>query len=95
MKQDGLDPKQEQQVRALLARGSTKSAVEQAKEIHKRHHSLGSESLLVDAYAARIRSLLEHGLAAEAGALLNLARERYACAREKVADIGLVVAGSS
>jgi hypothetical protein len=91
--QGTIDPKEEEFVRALLARGSTKSAVEQAKDIHKRYQSPASEALLVDAYGARIRSLLEHGLATEAGALLSLVCERYASAKEKLADIGIAVAG--
>ena len=50
------------------------------------------ESLLVDAYSARIRSLLKVGLATEAKALLDLVRERYPSAKEKFGDIGVVVA---
>ena len=84
----------EQEVRALLARGSTKPAVELAKQIHKRFSTPASEALLVDAYAARIRSLLKIGLATEAKALLDLARERYPSAKEKLLDIGVVVASS-
>ena len=84
----------EKEVRALLARGSTKPAVELAKQIHKRFSTPASEALLVDAYAARIRSLLKIGLATEAKALLDLVRERYPCAKEKLLDIGVVVASS-
>jgi hypothetical protein len=82
------------EVRTLLARGSTKSAVELAKQIHKRCSTPASEALVVEAYGARIRSLLEHGLAAEAKALLELVRERYSSARHSLADIDIVVAGS-
>jgi hypothetical protein len=92
-----IDPRvadaQEEEVRALLARGSTKSALELAKQIHKRAVTRASEALLVDAYVARIRSLLDHGLIAEAKALLELVRERYSAAKEKFADLGVVVAG--
>jgi hypothetical protein len=84
----------EKEVRALLARGSTKPAVELAKQIHKRFSTPASEALLVDAYAARIRSLLKIGLATEAKALLDLVREQYPCAKEKLLDIGVVVASS-
>ncbi|MGO8792215.1 MAG: hypothetical protein ACLQVL_33170 [Terriglobia bacterium] len=83
---------EENEVRALLARGSTKHAVELAKQIHKHLSSPASESLLVDAYSARIRSLLKVGLATEAKALLDLVRERYPSAKEKFGDIGVVVA---
>jgi hypothetical protein len=82
------------EVRALLARGSTKPAVELAKQIHKHFSTPASEALLVDAYAARIRSLLKIGLATEAKALLDLVRERYPSAKEKLLGIGVVVASS-
>src|SRR5271170_4990133 len=80
----------EKQVHALLARGSTKPAVELAKQIHKRFSTPASEALLLDAYVARIRSLLQIGLATEAKALLDLVSERYPSARDKLLDIGVV-----
>src|ERR1700686_1307675 len=83
---------EEKEVRALLARGSTKPAVELAKQIHKRFSTPASEALLVDAYTARIRSLLKVGLATEAKALLDLVKERYPSAKEKLLDMGVVVA---
>jgi len=79
------------EVRALLERGSTKSAVELAKQIHKRCGTPASEALVVEAYGARIRSLLEHSLTAEAKALLELVRERYSSARQSLAGIDIVV----
>jgi hypothetical protein len=88
-----VHPKEEERVRALLARGTTKSAVEEAKGIHKRYQSPASEALLVDAYAARIQSLLQHSLTAEAKALHAMALERYGCAKQKLAEIGVVLAG--
>src|SRR5208283_4715789 len=84
----------EKEVRALLARGSTKPAVELAKQIHKHFATPASEALLVDAYGARIRALLKIGLAQEAKSLLDLVKERYPSAREKLRDIGMAVAGS-
>jgi hypothetical protein len=85
---------QAEEVRSLLARGKTKPAVELAKQIHKRSDTPASEALLVDAYAARIQSLLKQGLTTEAEALLGLVRERYPSAKGKLADIGVVVAAS-
>jgi hypothetical protein len=82
----------ENEVRAMLARGSTKPALEQAKKIHKQFGTPASEALLLDAYVARIHSLLEHGLTVEAKALLELVQERYPCAKDRVADIGVKVA---
>src|SRR6516225_5601884 len=84
---------QGEEVRVLLARGSTKSAVEAAKQIHKQWRTQASEALVVEAYGARIRSLLEHGLTAEAKALLELVRERYSSAKQTLADIDIVVSG--
>jgi tetratricopeptide (TPR) repeat protein len=88
-----IHPKEEERVRVLLARGTTKSAVEEAKGIHKRHQSPASEALLVEAYAARIQSLLHHSLTAEAKALHSMVLERYGCARRMLADIGVMLAG--
>src|SRR5215472_2499613 len=90
----GLLISQGGEVRTLLARGSTKSGVELAKEIHKRCGTPASEALLVEAYGARIRSLLEHGLAAEGKALLELVRERYSSAKQSLANIDIVISGS-
>src|SRR5437879_620079 len=86
---------QEEDVRALLAKGKTKPAVELAKEIHKRCGWPESEALLVDAYAARIRSLLKTGLKEEAKALFELVRERHSSAAARLADVGVLVSGSS
>jgi hypothetical protein len=83
---------EENEVRAMLARGSTKPALEQAKKIHKRFGTQASEALLLDAYVARIHSLLEHGLAVEAKALLELVQERYPSIKDKVPDLGIKVA---
>ena len=74
----------EASVRQLIANGKHKVAVETAKEIHRAHATAASEALLVDAYAARIQSLIDQNLAAEAKALLELVRERYPSARERL-----------
>ena len=49
----------EASVRQLIANGRHKAAVENAKEIHKAQATAASEALLVDAYAARIQSLID------------------------------------
>ena len=74
----------EASVRQLIANGKHKAAVETAKEIHKAQATAASEALLVDAYAARIQSLIDRNMAAEATALLELVRERYPSARERL-----------
>jgi len=79
-----LSPGAEASVRQLIANGKHKVAVETAKEIHKAQPTAASEALLVDAYAARIQSLMDQNLAAEAKALLELVRERYPSARERL-----------
>ena len=74
----------EASVRQLIANGKPKAAVETAKEIHKAQATAASEALLVDAYAARIQSLIDRNLAGEAQALLELVRARYPSARERL-----------
>src|SRR5207249_277047 len=74
----------EASVRQLIANGKQKVALEKAKEIHKAQHSAASEALLVDAYAARISSLMQQNLALEAKSLLDLARERYPSSRARL-----------
>jgi hypothetical protein len=82
---------QEEEVRNLLSKGKAKPAVELAKDIHKRCGWPESEALLVDAYAARIRSLWETGLKDEAKALLELVYQRYSCAAARLAEVGVLV----
>ncbi|HEY1220825.1 MAG: hypothetical protein ABSE42_14835 [Bryobacteraceae bacterium] len=75
-----LSPEAAEVVR-LIAKGNSKSAVEAAKLLYKRLGTPASEELLVDAYAARVRAMLEHRMTAEAEALVRLVRERHpACA---------------
>ncbi|PYT21984.1 MAG: hypothetical protein DMG57_36870 [Acidobacteria bacterium] len=64
-----------------------KVALDGAKGIHKAQGTAASEALLVDAYAARIRSLLGQGLAVEAKALIDLVRDRYPSARERLEEL--------
>jgi len=73
-------------VRALLAKGDTKQAVERAKALHKHLANDASQTLLVEAYLARIRSLSDRGLAAEAKALTDVVWERFPSARPALAD---------
>ena len=79
-----FSPGVEASVRQLIANGKHKVAVETAKEIHKAQPTAASEALLLDAYAARVQSLIDQNLAAEAKALLELVRERYPSARERL-----------
>ena len=91
----GLPP-EAAEVTRLIEKGNTKSAVETAKAIHARAKTTASEALLVDAYCARIRSMLEHHLTAEAEALAAMIRQRYpACAdRLRSLDSARTAAGA-
>jgi len=79
-----LDPGADE-VRRLIEKGNSKSAVEAAKALHKRYNNPVSEALLVEAYAARTASLREHHMTAEADALVRMVRERYPSASSKLA----------
>src|SRR5205807_2464797 len=63
---------------------------------HKHTASAASEALLVKAYAARIRALVQAGLNEEAKALLALVGQRYSRFKEALAGIGFILhAGTS
>ncbi len=72
-----VDSPQEARIRQLLANGKAKAAVDLAKEHHKAVGSASSETLLVDAYAARIRALLDQNMTTEAASLADLVRSRF------------------
>ncbi len=74
----------ETSVRQLIANGKFKTALENAKDFHKAQRTAASESLLLDAYAARIQSLLDQNLAVEAKSLLELVLERFPSARGRL-----------
>ena len=71
-------------MKRLIAEGYAKSAVDLAKQTHKQFGNAGSEAILVDAYLARIRSLRERRMDAEAAALFAMVRERYPRSRKKL-----------
>ena len=64
-------------MRQLIANGKSKAALDTAKDLHKRHPGPDTEALLVDAYCARIASLLDRKMAVEAESLSQLVRERF------------------
>jgi hypothetical protein len=74
----------EASVRQLIANGKFRTALDNAKEFHKAQHTSASEGLLLDAYMARIQSLLDQNLALEAKSLLDLVRERFPSAAERL-----------
>jgi hypothetical protein len=86
------DAEAEASVRQLLASGDHRAALDRAKEFHKTQGSAASESLLVDAYTERIRSLIRRNLPLEAKSLLELVRQRYPSARKRLDELSVRVA---
>jgi hypothetical protein len=80
-------------IRQLIANARHKTALDQAKDLHKTYRSAASEALLLDAYAERIGDLIRQNLTVEANSLLNLVRERYPAAVERLA--GLTVSAAA
>jgi hypothetical protein len=74
----------EASVRQLIASGDHKTALEQAKELHRASSTMTSEALLVDAYAERIRSLVRRNLTVEAKSLIELVRQRFPSSRTRL-----------
>ena len=64
-------------IREWIADGKYKQALDAAKDFHKSAESADSESLLLEAYAARIDALARNGMEQEAEALRSLVRERF------------------
>ena len=87
-------PTTEAGIRQLLEKEQSKAALESAKQYHKQANTPASEGLLLDAYCARIQSLLAHNLAPEAKALIEVVRGRFpsAGARVDVILLGVAVA---
>jgi hypothetical protein len=87
----------EASVRQLIARGNDKMALKRAKDIHSAQGTAVSEALLVEAYEARIQSLIHQNLAVEARGLLDLVRRRYPSAKARLDELStrvMVRAGS-
>jgi hypothetical protein len=82
-----VPPKERAQVAQLIANGKAPVAVDIAKAVHKRLGNAASEELLVDAYVARISSLAERSLDAEARTLLELVRERHPSSRDRLREV--------
>jgi hypothetical protein len=87
--------KERAQVQQLIANGKAPVAVDIAKQVHKRMGNAASEELLVDAYAARICSLAERRLDAEAGALLEMVRERHPSSRDRLREVAATLKARS
>jgi tetratricopeptide (TPR) repeat protein len=79
----------ETSVRQLIANGKSRIALENAKQFHKTHPTAASESLLLDAYLARVQALIDQNLASEAKSLLELVRERFPAAQARLDNLGV------
>jgi hypothetical protein len=66
-----------ERVRELIAGRHSKAALQLAKDLYKRESTAESETLLVEAYRARIEDLIKAGMTVEAKALLAITRERF------------------
>jgi len=74
----------ETSIRQLIVNGKSKTALDLAKDLHKKEGSAASEILLIDAYLARIQALSDQNLAVEAKSLIAIVRERFPSARERL-----------
>ena len=72
-----VHPKERERVAQLIALKKSENALNVAKDIHRRCRTTASEALLLDAYGARVSSLIERRLEREATELMALVRERY------------------
>jgi len=64
-------------IRRAIERGSSKSALEKAKQLHKERTNDESKSVLIDAYLARIEAMSAKDLTTEARALADLVVSRF------------------
>jgi hypothetical protein len=77
----------ETSIRQLIASGKSKTALDNAKEFHKKQGSAESEILLIDAYLARIQALFDQNLVVEAKSLIAMVRERFPSAKDRLDNL--------
>ncbi len=88
-----LDPSaSEVSIRQLIVNGKFKTALDRAKELHKARGTTASESLLIDAYAARIESLIQQNLVLEAKSLIELVQERFPSSKQRLQALSMSAA---
>ena len=75
-----------ERIREQIAGRHSKAALQMAKDLHKRCGTAESESLLVEAYQARIDDLLKQGMSVEAKALMGIVKERFPATAQRLAD---------
>ena len=82
-----LRAEEAERVRELIATQHSKSALQMAKDLHKRCATAESEALLVDVYQARIADLLKLRMTVEAKALMAIVSERFPAARPRLEEL--------
>lgn len=82
----------EAQIRHFVTKGSYSIALEKAKVYHKDTGTQASETILIYAYVARIRAMMDKGLLGDAAALLELVQKRYPAARGQLDILNAVIA---
>jgi hypothetical protein len=87
-----VHPKEKERVAGLIAAGKSAQALDVAKDVHRRRHNPSSEALLLDAYDARLASLVERNLDREAKAVMDLVRERYPSAGDRLHEWNAIIA---
>jgi hypothetical protein len=79
------------EINRLISKDKIKAAVSRAKIHHKRLATAESEMVLVDAYVARIREMMDRGFTVEAKTLLKLVRGRYNCPDHRLTELNAVI----
>ena len=82
-----LLPTEAERVRELIASRHSKAALQMAKDLHKRCAGPESESLLIDAYKARIEDLLRLKMTVEAKSLMEILGERFPAALAQLGEV--------
>jgi hypothetical protein len=80
----------ETSIRQLIVNGKSKTALDAAKEFHKKQGNADSEIILIDAYLARIQALADQNLAVEAKSLIAVVRERFPSAKERLDALNVI-----
>jgi len=79
------------QVGQLIEKGRIKEALNLAKQQHKSLGTKESETILVEAYVARIRELKDKGLYLDAKSLLHMVNKRYLMPQELFSELNTVI----
>jgi hypothetical protein len=82
-----LLPAEAERVRELIASRHSKAALQMAKDLHKRCAGPESETLLIDAYKARIEDLLRLKMTVEAKSLMEILGDRFPAALAQLGEV--------